>query len=140
MRIMVAQSELPKYRKDKSGDTPPAYPDDPHARAVADGGGHLRYVDLPKSFPAGKNGGCGSPTIMNGTSGGEVPCGSRVKMPDGTISDPVYCYFCERTINPKPDTDSLQAAISEFTKKHPQLKRSNIEKIIGQLLKNNPGE
>jgi len=133
----VAQTELPKYRKNKSGDTAPAYPNDPLARAVADTGGTLRYVNLPKSFPPGKNGGCGTPTIMNGTGGGNVPCGSRVKMTDGTISDPVYCYFCDKAIHPKPDvvdTDSLKASIDEFSKKNANFTRDEILQIISRLI------
>jgi len=64
----------------------------PQAHAVQEAGGVLIGVRL--SAPIGKNGGCGAPTYVAGTNGGQMPCGSTLKRADGSVH-PYYCGLCD---------------------------------------------
>ena len=91
MRIVRIAQEI-RYKKKHHPDTPPLYHDDPHAKEVAETGGALRYVDIPKYKP-GPNGGCGGPTGLPGTNGGKFPCGSVVNV--FGEKQPYYCDLCK---------------------------------------------
>lgn len=80
-----------RYKRSHHPDTPPLYPTDPLARTVSDAGGALRYVDIPNLKP-GENGGCGSPCRVEGTNGGEMPCGSMLS--ENGRKKPHYCPAC----------------------------------------------
>jgi hypothetical protein len=66
-------------------------PTSPLACACKEAGGTLITVRL--SAPLGENGGCGSPTHVAGTNGGEMPCGSLLTMMGET--KPYYCAACQ---------------------------------------------
>lgn len=91
MRIIKIAQEI-RYRKSRHPDTPPLYPNDPHAKAVSDSGGVLIYTNIPP-FKPGPNGGCGGPAGVPGTNGGTFPCGSVVDV----FGDkkPYYCDLCK---------------------------------------------
>lgn len=83
-------------------DTKPLY-DDNLAKAAADSGGVLVRARLV--IPAGLNGGCGAPTSVAGTNGGELPCGSLLRMFGKT--EPYYCAACARTIEEQDPVSTL---------------------------------
>lgn len=80
----------PRKRR-KVKDTPPLY-DTAQARAVSEAGGVLICARLVLR-PA-QNGGCGGPTYVDGTNGGEVECGAFVTQLDGSCA-PYYCAACD---------------------------------------------
>ena len=65
--------------------------DDNQAKAVSDAGGILFRVNLDRP-PDGLNGGCGTPTHVEGTNGGKMPCGSYLTM--FGVREPYYCGSC----------------------------------------------
>jgi len=67
---------------------------DPYEREVAELGGTLIQAAIPK-IPDGKNGGCGSPTHVHGTNGGQMACGDVLRQLDGSIT-PYYCGYCDQ--------------------------------------------
>lgn len=63
----------------------------PIQKAVHEAGGtvlHLRFSEM-----SGQNGGCGSPTYVDGTNGGTIPCGAMLTQFGKT--KPYYCEACE---------------------------------------------
>jgi hypothetical protein len=51
-------------------------------------------IGAPNSFANSLQTGCGKSTHMTGTNGGSFPCGSRIKMLDGSYTVE-YCPACE---------------------------------------------
>jgi len=67
-----------------------------YGRACYEGGGKLIIAKIPKlDMP---NGGCGSPTHVEGTNGGTMPCGALLTKFDGT-TNPYYCGYCREKNN-----------------------------------------
>lgn len=80
-----------RWQRAQRKDTPPLH-DTPHAKAASAAGGVLILV--PRLHcPPGQNGGCGVPTHVVGTNGGEMPCGSLLTMFGKTA--PYYCATCD---------------------------------------------
>lgn len=71
-------------------DTKPLYKD-AQAKAASEAGGVLLRLNL--SVQLGPNGGCGAPTHVAGTNGGELPCGSFLTMLGKRA--PYYCGACK---------------------------------------------
>lgn len=69
------------------------YTDTQLRKTVAAAGGILITVTL--SIPKGQNGGCGSPTFVDGTNGGTMPCGNFLTM--FGEREPYYCAACQET-------------------------------------------
>ena len=71
-------------------DTPPIH-DTPHAKAASEAGGAL--ILGPKLHcPPGQNGSCGAPTNVEGTNGGQMPCGALLTR--FGVTKPYYCALC----------------------------------------------
>jgi hypothetical protein len=53
----------------------------------------LISVMIPK-LPEGLNGGCGTPTHVEGTNGGTMPCGNMLTR--FGVTAPYYCPSCQK--------------------------------------------
>jgi hypothetical protein len=84
----VKKPELKK--RGRWPDTPPVF-NSPMAMAAAEGGGLLLEFRMPP-IPEGRNGGCGSPTHVEGTNGGLMACGDVLSY-FGRVG-PYYCGTC----------------------------------------------
>jgi hypothetical protein len=62
-------------------------------KACRESGGTLISIKT-KSFIPGQNGGCGAMTNVEGTNGGQMPCGAFLTHLDGTTA-PYYCCNCK---------------------------------------------
>lgn len=63
-----------------------------HQLAAKQAGGTLVCADL--SVKLGQNGGCGAPTYVEGTNGGQIPCGSILHQ--FGEAKPYYCAACQK--------------------------------------------
>lgn len=61
---------------------------------VQEAGGTLIRVVLPRIIT--QNGGCGCPTYVSGTNGGQMPCGAMLTVFGKT--EPYYCGACQEKI------------------------------------------
>lgn len=78
-----------RWQRAQRKDTPPVH-DTPHAKAAGEAGGILLAFRFKKL--EGENGGCGSPTHVEGTNGGMMPCGSMLTRFGKT--EPYFCALC----------------------------------------------
>jgi hypothetical protein len=71
--------------------TPPMSPGDPFSMEASECGGAC--VTIRFNFPPPSNGGCGAPTVLSGTNGGEFECGAMINV----FGDrrPHYCPRCQ---------------------------------------------
>lgn len=90
VRVKPIRVQCGGYRKTHKTDRAPVH-DTQLAGAAAESGGVLLYVKL--AAPLGLNGGCGSPTYVEGTNGGQMPCGSLLTRFGETA--PYYCALCK---------------------------------------------
>jgi hypothetical protein len=66
-------------------------PETPLEKAAFASGGVLLKVTF-RRLPQAQNGGCGAPTLVEGTNGGTVPCGALLTQFGKT--EPYYCGAC----------------------------------------------
>lgn len=84
------RSTARRWQRLQAKDTPLVI-DTPHARAAQASGGIL--LEFRFKPTTGENGGCGSPTHVEGTNGGTMPCGSILHR--FGVAAPYYCAACD---------------------------------------------